>query len=114
MATGSRLGINHRGALLGPFIIAHRSIGDNVFAQHVIDILNIAPVLRVPVLQLENSCSNIGRHMLDIVHDDGLFGAGRHEDLDGVVVIAISALVESATCVASFDHLVRDGVHTRR
>ena len=34
--------------------------------------------------------------MFDVVHDDRLFGAGRHEDLDGVVVIVIGALVQRA------------------
>jgi hypothetical protein len=31
-----------------------------------------------------------------ILHDDWLFGAGRHEDLDRVVVITVGALVQRA------------------
>jgi hypothetical protein len=34
--------------------------------------------------------------MFGVVHDDGLVGTSRHEDLDGFVVIAIGALVERA------------------
>ena len=35
--------------------------------------------------------------MFDVVHDDGLFGAGRHEDLHGVVARS------SVTTFASLD-----------
>jgi hypothetical protein len=34
--------------------------------------------------------------MLDVVHDDRLFAPSWHEDLDGIVVIAVGALVERA------------------
>jgi hypothetical protein len=54
------------------------------------------PVLRVPVLQPEDAGGNIGRHVFDLMRDDRSFGAGRHEDLDGFVVIAIGSLVERA------------------
>jgi hypothetical protein len=52
--------------------------------------------LGITVLQPNKCRTNIGRTMLGVVHDDRLFGTSRHEDLDGIVVIAVGALVERA------------------
>jgi hypothetical protein len=80
-----------------PMTLARRKrIGASGFAQHVIDILNIAPVFGIAVLQPEDAGSNIRRHVFDVVHDDRLFGTGRHEDLHCIVVIAVGSLVERA------------------
>jgi hypothetical protein len=42
--------------------------------------------------------------MFGVVHDDGLVGTSRHEDLDSFEVIAVGALVErplNARCVVA-------------
>ena len=62
----------------------------------MIDILNIAPILGVSVLQPEDAGSNIRRHVFDVLHDDRLFGAGRREDRHCIMAIAVGSLVERA------------------
>ena len=48
--------------------------------------------------------------MLDVVHDDRLFAPGRHEDLDGLIVIAVGALVERERSTrSSFKGQVQSG-----
>ena len=42
------------------------------------------------------TASSTDAHVLDAMRVHGFFGAGRHEDLNGVVVIAVGALVERA------------------
>ena len=69
---------------------------DDVLAQDVLNVLHITPTLRISVLEPDESSSDVRRAVLDVVNDDRLFAPGRHEDLDGFVVIAVGALVERA------------------
>ena len=74
----------------------HRSVADDVPAHHVLDILNIAPAFGITVLQPNKCSSDVGRTMLDVVHNDRLLGAGWHENFHSVIVIAVGALVQRA------------------
>jgi hypothetical protein len=67
---------------------------DDVLAQHVLELLRVTPVLWVTIFQPENGSSRVRRHVLDIRRVDRLLAAGRHEDLDGLVVIADGSAVE--------------------
>ena len=60
------------------------------------DVLDIAPALGIAVLQPNKRSSNIGWTMLGVMDDDSLFAPSRHEDLHGIIVIAVGALVERA------------------
>ena len=83
------------GMLKGPArFLCHRSIADDVLAHDMLDVLHVAPTLGIAVLQPNKRSSDVGRTMLDVVHDNGLFAPGRHEDLDRVVTVAVGALVE--------------------
>jgi hypothetical protein len=62
----------------------------------MLDVLHVAPTLGISVLEPDECSSNVARAMLGVVHDDRLFAPSRHEDLNGVIVIAIGALVERA------------------
>jgi hypothetical protein len=88
--------VDHRCALLRPLLLGHRLIGDQIFSEHVLELLRSHASAQGPCSSAEDAGSNIGRHVFDVMHDDRLFGAGRHEDLDGFVVIAIGSLVERA------------------
>ena len=62
----------------------------------MIDILHVTPIDRIAVLQPEHAGCDVRRNVFDVVHDDRLFAASWHEDLDGFVVIAVRALVQGA------------------
>jgi hypothetical protein len=83
-------------SLGGPLLGCHRSIADDVLAEDMLDVLNIAPVLGITVLQPNKRSGDVGRAVLGVVNNNGLFAPGRHEDLDRFVVIAVGALVERA------------------
>jgi hypothetical protein len=63
---------------------------------YMLDLLRVTPTFGISVLQPNKRRANIGRTMLDVVHDNWLFGASRHEDLDSFKVIAVGAFVERA------------------
>jgi len=46
------------------FLFAHRRVADDVLPEQVRDVLHIAPVLRVAVLQPKNTRRDIGRHVV--------------------------------------------------
>jgi hypothetical protein len=81
---------------LGPRARRGSQLARNVLGKHVLDVLRVTPVIRIAVLQPNKRGADIGRAMLDVVHDDRLFAPSWHEDLDGIVVIAVGALVERA------------------
>jgi hypothetical protein len=86
--------INDPSSLPGPFFLGHRSIADDVLAEHVIDVLHVAPVIWISILQPEHASCDVRWHVLDVVNNNGLFAPGGHEDLDGFIVIAIRTLVQ--------------------
>jgi hypothetical protein len=53
-------------------------------------------VLRISVLQPNKRSTDVRWTMLGVVNDHWLLRAGWHEDFDGIVVIAVGALVERA------------------
>jgi hypothetical protein len=63
-------------------------LSTHVLAGDVLELPGVAPVRRVAVLQPEDRRGRVRRHVLDIRRVDRLLRAGRHEDLDGVVVVA--------------------------
>ena len=88
--------VDHCGSLSCPLFDCHRSIADDVLAHDMLDVLHIAPTIGITVLQPNKRSSDVGRTVLNVVHDDRLFAPGRHEDLDRFVVIPIGALIERA------------------
>jgi hypothetical protein len=50
-------------------------VANDVLPEHVRDILHVAPVLRVAVLQPEDARRDVGRHVLDVLGVHGLFAA---------------------------------------
>jgi hypothetical protein len=88
--------VDDRRALSSPFFLGHRAITDDVLAEHVVNVLHISPVLWIAVLQPEDAGCDVGRHVLDVMRVHEFFGAGRHEDLHCIVVIAIGSLAERA------------------
>ena len=58
--------VDHVGSLARPLLFRHRRIADDVLPEHVRDILHVAPVLRVAVLQPEDARRDVGRHVLDV------------------------------------------------
>ena len=60
------------------------------------DLLCITPALGIAVLQPNKRSSNIGRTMLDVMNNNGLFASSWHENFDGFIVIAVGTLVERA------------------
>jgi Pyridine nucleotide-disulphide oxidoreductase, dimerisation domain len=62
-------------------------------------------MLRVAVFQPEDARSDVRWHMLDVGRVHGLCSACRHEDLDGVIAVAVGALVERTfRAVRAHDH----------
>jgi hypothetical protein len=53
-------------------------------------------MLGIAVLQPNKRSANIWWTMLGVMNDHRLLGTSRHEDLDGIIVIAVGALVERA------------------
>jgi hypothetical protein len=70
--------------------------------EDMINILNITAVIRIAILQPEHASCDVGRNALGVMHDNGLFAPGRHENLDGFVVIAIRWLDRSTRGGAGF------------
>ena len=62
----------------------------------MLDVLNVTPTLWITVLQPNKRSADVRRTVLGVVNDHRLFAPGRHEDFDGIVVIAVGALVERA------------------
>jgi hypothetical protein len=60
--------VDHRRALLGPFLDGHRSIRDDVLAERVLELPGVAPVSRVAVLQPEDARGDVRRHVLAVRH----------------------------------------------
>jgi hypothetical protein len=73
----------------------------------VIDILHVAPVLWITVLQPDKRSSDVRWAMLDVMHDDRLFTPSWHEDLDSLIVIAVGALVQGVLDACSMAASVR-------
>jgi len=55
-------------------------IADDVLAEHVLDVLYVAPVIRIAVLQPNKRSADVRRTVLNVMHDNWLFAPGRHED----------------------------------
>jgi hypothetical protein len=68
VAEPRRVIVNHRGTLARPLLLGHRPIADQILAQHVLELLAVAPVLPVSVLESENSGSDIGHDVFTIRH----------------------------------------------
>jgi hypothetical protein len=79
-----------------PLLGCHRSIADDVLAHDMLNVLNVAPALGIAVLQPNKRSTNVRRTMLHVVNDNWLLRTSRHEDLDGVVTVAVGTLVERA------------------
>jgi hypothetical protein len=79
-----------------PFFLGHWSIADDVLAEHMLDVLHIAPAIWIAVLQPNKSSSDIGRQMFGVMNDNRLLRTSWHEDLARIIVIAVGALVERA------------------
>jgi hypothetical protein len=45
--TKCRLSIEHRRTLSSPFLLAHRRVADDLLAEHMLELLAVAPVLRI-------------------------------------------------------------------
>jgi hypothetical protein len=82
-------------------LLRHRSIADDVLADRMLDVLNVTPVFWISVLQPNKRSADVWWTVLGVVHDNRLFAPGRHEDLDGFVVIAEAALIERALDASS-------------
>jgi hypothetical protein len=86
--------VNNRGSSRRPLLERHRLVRDQILAEHMFHILNIAPPIGIAVLQPNKRSSNISWNVFLVVDDDRLFAPSRHEDFDGIVVIAEATLVE--------------------
>jgi hypothetical protein len=95
MAFGAALGrllVDHGRTLSSPLLFGHRPIADDVSAEDVIDVLHVAPVLGISVLQPEHAARWIWWTVLDVVNDNRLLRTS--ENLHCIVVIAVGALIE--------------------
>jgi type I restriction enzyme M protein len=88
--------VDDRRSLGRPLLDRHRPVRDDVLAHHMLDVLYIAPVLGITVLQPNKRSTNIRRTMLHVVNNNWLLRTSRHEDLDGVVTVTIGTLIERA------------------
>ncbi len=77
----------------------------------MLDVLYIAPVLGITVLQPDEGSSNVSWNMFGVVNDHRLFAPSWHEDLDSIIVIAVSALIERALNAQS---IINDGTILRQ
>jgi hypothetical protein len=62
--------------------------------RHVRDVLHVAPVPWISVLEPEDTRRDIGRHVLDERRVHRFCSISRHEDLHRFVVIAVGTVVE--------------------
>ena len=60
------------------------------------DVLHVAPVLRVAVLQPEDAGGDVGRHVLDVGRVNRFISSSGPEDLDRVKAVAVGTAVERA------------------
>jgi hypothetical protein len=88
--------VDDRRTLRGPLLWGHGMIRDQILAEEVIDVLHITPTLGISVLQPDERGCYVRWTMLDVVNNNRLLGSSRHENFDGLVVIAVGALVERA------------------
>jgi len=71
----------------------------------MLNVLDVAPVLGISVLQPDEGSSDVSWDVFGVVDNDRLLRAGWHEDFDGIVVIAEAALVERALDASeAYDH----------
>jgi hypothetical protein len=92
--TQCRLDVEHISSLSSPFLLGHRLVRDDVLAEHVLELPFVTPMLWVAVLEPEDARRDIGRHMLDVRRVHRFCSTSRHENLDGVIAVAVGALVE--------------------
>jgi hypothetical protein len=99
--------LDHCCSLASPFLQGHWPIGNYIFADRVVDVLQISPTLRHSVFHPEDASGDVGRHVLDVGRVHRLLRASRHKDLHGVITLAVGALIKR-----SLDAVVSpDGVH---
>jgi hypothetical protein len=89
-----RLLVKHSGSLLRPLLLGHRLIGNNIFSEHVLELLAVAPVLWIAIFAPKDCGSDIRRNVLDILGVYGFLAVRRHENLHRLVVIADGAMIE--------------------
>ena len=82
--------VDDGGSSSRPLFHRHGLVADDVLAHHMFNVLDVTPVLSVAVLQPNK------RNVFGVVDNDRLFSFSRHEDLDGIIVIAVGALIERA------------------
>jgi hypothetical protein len=66
-------GVGSISTLGSPLLLGHRSVADDVLAEHVLNVLCITPTFGITVLQPNKRRANIGRAMLGVVNNNGLF-----------------------------------------
>jgi hypothetical protein len=66
----------------------------------MLELLRVAPVLRISVLQPKNRSSDVRRDVLDVLGVHGFLSVCWHENLDGFVVIADGTGIERAANAA--------------
>jgi hypothetical protein len=71
--------VEHVSALSSPFLLAHRLVADDVLAQHMLELLRVAPMLRIAVLHPENA----GSRQNEPEQFDQIWFAGNHADVGG-------------------------------
>jgi hypothetical protein len=81
-------------SLGSPLLRSHWLVRDDVVAEHVLDVLHVAPVLGITVLQPDECCTNIGWNVLGVVNNNRLFAPGRHENFHSRIVIAVGPFVQ--------------------
>jgi hypothetical protein len=69
-----------------------RRVRDDVLAQHVLELLAVAPVLRITVPQPEDAGRDVRRNVLYVLGVYGVFAVGRHENFCCFIVIADGAV----------------------
>jgi hypothetical protein len=57
-------------------------------AQHVLDVLYIAPAIGIAILQPDECSADVWWTMLGVVNDDRLFAPSRHENFDSLIVMS--------------------------
>ena len=62
----------------------------------VVDLVLVSPFLAPTVLQPENACNHLRRHMLAIGDNSRLILPGGHENLNGVIGITNSSVIKAA------------------
>jgi hypothetical protein len=90
-----------------------KAYAHDVLAEHVLELLRVTPVLWIAVLQPEDRCSRFWRHVFDVGCINGFRAAGRHEDLDGLIVIAVGMVVERTLCASSSPPSSEKGTYPR-